>query len=254
MNSSITCLRAAALQARHGFLGRSGGLSSGLFESLNVGLGSTDDGQAVAGNRARATALVAPGAALVTLYQVHGAEVVEAGAWPESERPRADALVTDRPGLALGILTADCAPVLFEDAGAGVIGAAHAGWRGAFAGVLAATVAAMERLGARRERITAAVGPCIGRKSYEVDEAFRRRFETADAENAAFFGVGRAGHGLFGLEGYCLARLAQAGIRRAEGLGADTMADPGRFFSYRRSTLAGDPDYGRQLSLIALPD
>ncbi len=250
---NITRLVGASLRSRHGFLGRSGGVSSGLYESLNVGLGSADGRQAVLENRARACAEVAPGARLVTLHQVHSANVAEAGIWPDSSRPKADALVTDRPGLALGILTADCAPLLFEDAEAGVIGAAHAGWRGAFSGVIQATVAAMERLGAERARIVAAVGPCIGRKSYEVDAGFRARFEAADPDNAAFFTEGRPGHALFDLEGYCLACLAAAGVERAEGLGADTLADPARFFSYRRSTLAGEADYGRQLSLIALP-
>ena len=251
--SDLFALRAAALRSPHGFLGRTGGLSSGLFASLNVGLGSADDVATVAANRRRALAHVAPDARLVTLYQVHGATAVEAGDWADVARPKADALVTNRPGLALGILTADCAPILFEDGAAGVVGAAHAGWRGAYAGIIEATVAAMERLGAQRTRIAAAVGPCIGRRSYEVDNGFRLRFETADPENAAFFTEARDGHALFDLEGFCLARLAEAGVQRAEGLGADTLADPRHFFSYRRATLAGDPDYGRQLSLIALP-
>ena len=157
-----------------------------------------------------------------------------------------------RPGVAIGVLTADCAPLLFEEVEAGVIGAAHAGWKGAFTGVIGATVDLMVKLGARRDRIAAAVGPCIARRSYEVDEAFRARFETADVENGAFFTDGRAGHAFFDLEGYCLSRLAAAGVTRAEGLGADTKADEARFFSYRRTTLARERDYGRQLSLIAL--
>lgn len=250
---SITHLKARGLAAPHGFLGRTGGVSGGLFDSLNVGLGSTDEPLAVAENRARAVAAVAPGSKLMTLYQVHGHRAVEATEpWADADRPHADAVVTDRPGLVLGILTADCAPILFEEPTAGVIGAAHAGWRGALSGVIGATVEAMERLGASRERIHAAVGPCIGRRSYEVDAGFRTCFEEADPENLAFFSEGRTGHALFDLEGYCLARLAEAGVQRAEGLGVDTRAEAARFFSYRRSTLAGEADYGRQLSLIAL--
>jgi hypothetical protein len=250
---AITRLRARGLAAPHGFLGRTGGVSTGLFESLNVGLGSSDAPDAVLENRARALAAVAPHARLVTVHQVHSAIAVEAADWPLDGRPEADALVTDRPGLALGILTADCAPLLFEDAEAGVIGAAHAGWKGALGGVIEATVEAMVRLGARPDRIAAAVGPCIARRSYEVDEGFRARFLSHDEANDAFFSEGRPGHAHFDLEGYCLKRLAQAGVRRAEGLGTDTRTDPARFFSYRRTTLAGEPDYGRQLSLIALP-
>jgi YfiH family protein len=249
----ITRLEARVLTSRHGFLGRTGGLSQGIFASLNVGLGSSDDPAAVRANRARALAAVAPGAQLVTLHQVHSAIAVEAGDWADDRRPEADGLVTDRPGVALGILTADCAPLLLEDAAGGIVGACHAGWKGALGGVIGATIDAMERLGARRERIAAAVGPCIGRRSYEVDAAFRARFEAAEAENAAFFVDGRPGHAFFDLEGYCLKRLADAGVTRAEGLGADTKPDAARFFSYRRKTLAGEPDYGRQLSVIALP-
>jgi YfiH family protein len=228
-------------------------VSQGIFDSLNVGLGSSDDQAHVRENRARALAAVAPGARLVTLHQVHSAIAVEAGDWPEDSRPESDGVVTNRPGIALGILTADCAPLLLEDASAGVIGACHAGWKGALGGVIGATVELMERLGADRGRIAAAVGPCIGRRSYEVDDAFRARFEATEAENGAFFTDGRSGHAFFDLEGYCLKRLADAGVMRAEGLGADTKPDAARFFSYRRKTLAGEPDYGRQLSLIALP-
>jgi YfiH family protein len=249
----ITCLTAGSLGFPHGFFGRTGGVSLGLFESLNMGLGSFDDVAHVHENRLRARDAVAPSARLVTLHQVHSARAVKAGDWPDDARPEADGLVTDRPGLALGILTADCAPLLFEDAGAGVIGACHAGWRGAFTGVIGATVDLMERLGARRDRIAAAVGPCIGRRSYEVDDEFRPRFEQADPDNGAFVPDGRTGPAVFDLEGFCLKRLAEAGVARAEGLGADTMSDPVHFFSYRRKTLAGEPDYGRQISLIALP-
>ncbi len=248
----ITRLEARGLTSPHGFLGRTGGVSRGIFDSLNVGLGSSDDPASVRANRARALAAVAPAARLATLHQVHSAIAVEAGDWGDDARPHADGLVTDRPGLALGILTADCAPLLLEDASAGVIGACHAGWKGALGGVIGATVDLMERLGAERGRIAAAVGPCIGRRSYEVDAGFRARFEAAEGDNAAFFTDGRPGHALFDLEGFCLKRLADAGVTRAEGLGADTKADAARFFSYRRRTLAGEPDYGRQLSLIAL--
>ena len=248
----ITCLTAHGLRSPHGFLGRTGGVSTGLYSSLNVGLGSADDAAHVRENRVRALNAVAPGAQLVSLHQVHSALAVEAGDWPDSQRPEADALVSNRPGVALGVLTADCAPLLLEDAQAGVIGAAHAGWKGAFTGIIGATVGLMEKLGACRGRITAAVGPCIARRSYEVDDGFRARFEAAAAENGAFFADGRAGHHFFDLEGFCLAQLAAQGVTRAQGLGADTKSDEARFFSYRRTTLAGEQDYGRQLSLIAL--
>jgi YfiH family protein len=238
----------------HGFLGRRGGVSEGICSGLNVGLGSSDDPQAIRENRRRAVEAVAPGAALVTLHQVHSAKAITVtGPFPDDGRPHADALVTDRPGLALGILTADCTPVLFADAEASVIGAAHAGWKGAFSGVVEATVAAMEALGADRSRIAAAIGPTIARKSYEVDESFYRRFAEADPANDRFFSSGRPGHHQFDLEGYVASRLAAAGLRRIEALGLDTYSDPGRFFSYRRSTHRGEPDYGRQISLIALP-
>ena len=252
---SVEVIRAGVLgHFPHGFLGRRGGVSRGVCAGLNVGLGSGDDPDSIRENRRRAVDAVAPGAALVTLHQVHSATAIPVtGPFPDDARPRADALVTDRPGLALGILTADCTPVLFADAEAGVIGAAHAGWKGAFGGVVEATVAAMEGLGADRSRIVAAVGPVIARKSYEVDEAFFRRFAEADPENERFFSGGRAGHHQFDLEGFVVARLAQAGVGRVEALGLDTYSDPDRFFSYRRATHKDEPDYGRQISLIALP-
>ncbi len=193
-----------------------------------------------------------PRAPLVTVRQVHGAQCVLAGDWREDDRPHADALVTDQPGLLLGIVTADCAPVLFADAGAGVIGAAHAGWKGALAGVTDATIAAMEALGARRAHIRAAIGPCIAQASYEVDDGFAARFLDADPANERFFRAGRPGHQQFDLEGYVAARLAAAGVARVECMGEDTLRQPQRFFSYRRATLAGEADYGRQLSLIGL--
>ena len=251
---AIDQFRARALGGvAHAFLGRRGGVSEGVCSGLNVGWGSGDDREAIAENRRRAVEAVAAGAELVTLHQVHSAEVVFAEArWADDARPRADAMVTNRPGLALGILTADCAPVLLADLQAGVIGAAHAGWKGAFSGVVESTVAAMERLGASRERIAAAVGPCIAKKSYEVDEAFFRRFAEADPGNERFFGDGRAGHRRFDLEGFVLSRLAEAGLSRVEALGQDTCSQPELFFSYRRATRRGEPDYGRQISLIAL--
>ncbi len=191
----------------HGFLGRRGGVSQGLIAGLNVGHGAEDDSEAVAENRRRAAAAVLPGAELATVYQVHSPDAVVARQpWPFAERPRADAMVTDRPGLLLGVVTADCAPVLLVDAEAGVIGAAHAGWRGAHGGVVEATVAAMERLGARAERIAAAVGPAIGRASYEVDQRFRDQFTAADD---LFFALGKPGHWQFDLEGYVASRLGQ---------------------------------------------
>lgn len=239
---------------RHGFLGRRGGVSGGLHGGLNVGLGSDDDRAAVQENRRRAVAAVAPDAALVTLHQVHSPDCLIATApWPDDARPHADAVVTDRPGLVLGILTADCAPVLFADSTAGVIGAAHAGWKGALGGVIAATVARMEELGADRARIAAAIGPCIARSSYEVDAGFGARFEAADPANERFFAAGRPGHLQFDLEAYVAWRLAEAGVTRVDALGLDTYADETRFFSYRRATHRGEADYGRQISLIALP-
>ncbi len=237
----------------HGFLGRQGGVSTGILAGLNVGLGSGDDRSAIAENRRRAVAAVLPGAALATVHQVHSAEAVAVlAAFPDDARPHADALVTDRPGLLLGILTADCVPVLLADKDVGVIGAAHAGWKGAIGGVTDATIAAMERLGARAHRIVAAIGPCIARASYEVDEGFKARFCAADPANEHFFADGRAGHHQFDIEAYVVARLASAGVRTVEALGLDTYAHPDRFFSYRRATHRGEPDYGREISLIGL--
>ena len=243
-------IRATALAGiPHGFLGRSGGVSTGDLAGLNVGTGSKDDRAAIAENRRRAVAAVLPGAELATLHQVHSAEAVYCErAWPHDERPHADAVATDRPGTLLGILTADCAPVLLADAHAGVVGAAHAGWKGALAGVTDAVIAAMERIGARRERIAAAVGPCIAQVSYEIDQAFRDRFIAADADNVRFFDNRQ-----FDLEAYVAHRLRASGIAEVEPLHLNTYADPGRFYSYRRATHRGEPDYGRQVSLIGLP-
>ncbi len=236
----------------HGFLGRRGGVSTGDLAGLNVGTGSKDDRDAIAENRRRAVAAVLPGAELATVHQVHSAQAVYcARAWPHDERPQADALVTDRPGVLLGILTADCAPVLLADLEAGVVGAAHAGWKGALAGVTDAVVAAMERIGARPERIAAAIGPCIAQASYEVDHAFQDRFCAADPANSRFFAA--AGKPHFDLEGYVAHRLRCAGVAQVEPLHLDTSSDPGRFYSYRRATHHREPDYGRQVSLIGLP-
>lgn len=248
---TVAVHRSALLEGLpYGFLGRQGGVSTGELAGLNVGYGSKDERAAIEENRRLAVAAIAPGAALVTLHQIHSAEAVEAVApWLIDQRPHADALVTNRPGLLLGILTADCAPVLLADPKARVIGAAHAGWRGALAGVTDSAIEAMERLGARRERISAAIGPCIAQPSYEVDEAFRDRFLAADAENERFFAPGPH----FDLPGYVLHRLRAAGIGRAEALGFDTYADADAFYSYRRATHRGEADYGRQLSAIALP-
>ncbi|HEX8667915.1 MAG TPA: peptidoglycan editing factor PgeF [Allosphingosinicella sp.] len=252
---NVEAISAVALAGvPHGFLGRRGGVSEGVCAGLNVGLGSDDARDAIHENRRRAVEAVAPGARLVTLHQVHSADALTVTEpFPDDGRPHADAMVADHPGLALGILTADCAPVLFADAEAGVVAAAHAGWKGAFSGVVEATVREMERRGASRARIAAAVGPCIARKSYEVDEAFLRRFAEADPENERFFALGRAGHHQFDLEGYVVSRLAASGLTRIEAHGEDTYSQPDRFFSYRRATHRGEPTYGRQISLIALP-
>jgi len=253
---AVEVIRASILKdVPHGFLGRKGGTSEGACAGLNVGLGSKDDPAAIAVNRRLAVQAVAPGRALVSVYQVHSAVAVPATVpWPDDGRPHADALVTDRPGLVLGIVTADCTPVLFADREAGVVGAAHAGWKGAMAGVVEATVVQMEKLGARRDAITAAIGPVIARRSYEVDEGFFHGFMAADPANERFFSGGREGHFQFDLEGYVLGRLAAAGVNRVEALGLDTYSDPDRFFSYRRSMHRGEPTYGRQMSLIALPE
>lgn len=253
--SDVEVTRAVSLgRLPHGFLGRRGGMSVGECAGLNVGFGSNDDREAIAGNRRLAVSALLPDAELVTVHQIHSPEVVVASEpWPQDERPRADAMVTDTPNLLLGILTADCAPVLFADHKAVVVGAAHAGWRGALAGVTDATIEAMEKLGARRENIHAAVGPCIAQPSYEVDEAFRARFLHADPDNARFFIDGPAGKPHFDLEAYVVHRLIAAGIDEIEALNLDTYADADRFFSYRRATHRGEADYGRQLSAIAIP-
>ncbi|MCJ8156517.1 peptidoglycan editing factor PgeF [Sphingomonas sp. LaA6.9] len=252
--TDVEVIRAAALAGvPHGFLGRRGGVSTGMHAGLNVGLGSADDREAILENRCRAADAVMPQATLVTLYQVHSPDAVTVtGPFAEDQRPHADALVTDRPGLLLGILTADCVPVLFADREAGVVGAAHAGWKGAIKGVTDNTIAAMEALGADRSRITAAIGPCIARASYEVSDDFFWTFAAVDPENERFFSAGRPGHQQFDIEAYVAARLAASGIARVEALGLDTYADEDRFFSYRRACHQGEPGYGRQISLIGI--
>ena len=251
----IELLRAPALgDVPHGFAGRQGGVSTGVCAGLNVGLGSEDERLAILRNRDLARDALLPGATLVTVRQVHSPDVVTVTApIAEDERPEADAMVTRTPGLILGILTADCVPVLFADREAGVIGAAHAGWKGAISGVTDRTIAAMEMLGATRAGIACAIGPCIGRASYEVTLDFAERFERDDADNARFFSAGRAGHCQFDIAAYVASRLQAAGIGRISLLDEDTYSQADRFFSYRRSCHAQESDYGRQISMIALP-
>jgi polyphenol oxidase len=240
---------------RHAFFTRRGGVSTGIYHSLNCGLGSNDDPGAVRANRARAmAALDLPADALVTCHQYHSVEVavIDAGAIPD-EAPKADALVTTSPNLALGIFSADCGPVLFADTKDRVVGAAHAGWRGAVGGVLEATVDAMIEQGARADNIVAAIGPMIGPNSYEVGPEFPAPFLKQDTGNGAFFRAAeREGHFMFDLPGYIGARLARMGLGDVLRLDADTCHDEANFFSYRRSQHRGEPDYGRMLSTIAL--
>lgn len=239
---------------RHAFFTREGGVSEGIYASLNCGLGSRDTPAHVTENRRRAArALDVDPGKLLTCYQIHSAEaVIVEKPWKEEERPRADALVTSTPGLAIGILTADCAPLLLADHRAGVIGAAHAGWKGALAGVVEATVAAMERLGARRSEILAAIGPCIGQCSYEVGPEFPAPFLAQAEANRGFFRPGQGDRLLFDLKGYVARRLVQAGVKDIHPLPCDTFREEKRFFSYRRASKNGEPDYGRALSAIAL--
>lgn len=253
----ILCHGLAALGAQgvaHGFFTRAGGVSEGLYRGLNVGLGSNDSREAVLENRARVAAwLGARDGSLATVHQTHSTDVaLVEEPWANESRPAADALVTDRPGIALGVLTADCGPVLFADAEAGVIGAAHAGWKGATGGIVENTVAAMERLGAKRERIAATLGPTITRRAYEVGPEFVERLTALDKENARFLSPSvRAGHAMFDLPGYILARLETAGVA-ARFTGHCTYGEEERFFSFRRTTHRGEPDYGRQISAIIL--
>ena len=240
---------------RHAFFTRQGGVSQGIYASLNGGFGSKDDPVHVAQNRAlMAEQIGIEPANLVSVHQIHSATVVTATApWPREERPRADGMVTNVPHLALGILTADCGPVLFADHAAGVIGACHAGWGGAIGGVLEATVDAMVAIGAEREAIVAVLGPTIGPTAYEVGPEFEARFLAADAQNARHFAPSeREGHSMFDLPAYIVARLEATGIGEVANVGQCTYSDEGSFFSYRRTTHRGEPDYGRQISAITL--
>ncbi|MGD0191800.1 MAG: peptidoglycan editing factor PgeF [Rhizomicrobium sp.] len=239
----------------HGFFTRRGGVSTGVYESLNCGPGSNDSRDAVFENQTRALDTLAPGGArLVRVHQIHSADAVCVGAdWDVSTPPKADAMATRTPGLALGILTADCAPVLMADAEAGVIGAAHAGWRGALSGVVDSVIAMMEQLGAKRARIAAAVGPCIGQASYEVGDELRAQFLADDAGNDRCFAPGtRPGHWQFDLEAYVVGHLHRASVDNIVALGACTYAREDDFFSFRRMTHRGEADNGRQISLILL--
>jgi hypothetical protein len=241
----------AAPTISHGFFGRTGGVSSGIYASLNCGPGSNDDATHVEENRRRVRAALRTDT-LNTLYQIHSPTAVTVTA-PWQTPPQADAMVTKTPGIALGILSADCAPVLFADAEAGVIGTAHAGWKGALAGVTDSALAAMEALGARRTRIAAAIGPCISQANYEVGEEFRARFVAADKSNAQFFGkADRPLHHQFDLEAYVAFRLSSAGLANVSRLSACTYAREADFFSFRRATHRGEADYGREISAIVL--
>lgn len=237
---------------RHGFFTRKGGASSGIFAGLNCGPGSSDQREAVALNRGRAAqALAVAPHRLFSARQIHSAEVVPVGPEGWDDRPVADALVTATPGMALAILTADCAPVLLADPRAGVIGAAHAGWRGALGGVLEATIGAMETLGARIERMRAAIGPTISQRAYEVGPEFMDRFLAENADYDRFFAGGTGDRLRFDLAAFVLHRLREAGVAAAWS-GHCTYSDPERFYSFRRSTHAGEPDYGRLISAIVL--
>lgn len=237
---------------RHGFFTRKGGASSGVFAGLNCGTGSSDQSQAVALNRQRvAEALDVDASRLQGVHQIHSADVITVET-PLAEKPKADALVTRMPGLALTVLTADCQPVLFADHQSGVIGAAHAGWRGALDGVLEATLDAMETMGADRARIVAVIGPAISQRAYEVGPEFLDDFLADDAQNARFFANGQDDRMLFDLPGFGLHRLRQAGIGGASWIRHCTYSDPERFYSYRRSTHAREADYGRLIAAIRL--
>ena len=252
---ALEILTAASLRpVDHGFVTRKGGASSGIFAGLNCRLGSSDMAEAVAINRGRvAEAMGSDLAHLVTVNQVHSADVVVVDAPFGAERPRADAMVSRTPGVVLGILTADCQPVLFADHEAGVIGAAHAGWRGCFDGVLQNVVTAMEGLGASRARIRAVIGPCISQAAYEVSQEFLDRFLAEDQDFARFFANGaRPGHYQFDLPGFGLHALREAGVGEAEWIGRCTHGDAARFYSYRRTTQDGEADYGGLISTIRL--
>jgi YfiH family protein len=240
---------------RHAFFTRAGGVSKGIYESLNSGVGSNDKPENVNENRARmAASLGVTADRFLTAYQIHSPTVTVAETpWSAADRPRADAIVTRTPGLAIGVSTADCGPVLMTDPEARVIGAAHAGWRGALTGVIEAAVAAMETLGAKRNRIVAAVGPMIRQPNYEVGQDLLDRFVAAEPDNVRFFAPAqRPGHRMFDLAGYVVSTLQRAGIERIEDIGHCTYADPAQFYSYRRATHRAEPDYGRHVNAIVL--
>jgi YfiH family protein len=239
----------------HAFFTREGGVSKGLYQTLNCGYGSDDNPDHVTENRRRAAeALTVDPTHLLTSYQFHSANVVTVDTpWQRADSPKADGMVTARPGIALGILTADCAPVLMADEEAGVIGACHAGWRGAIEGVTEATLTAMENLGARRNRIEAVIGPCIAQKSYQVGAEFHAHFVAEDPANTAFF-LADGDRYRFDLAGYVMKRLSADGVSDPQWIGYDNCAEENHLFSYRRSTLAGEPDFGRGLSAIVLTD
>jgi YfiH family protein len=254
-------IRSPALSAlpriRHAFFTREGGVSDGVYASLNAGIGSGDAPERVRENRARMAAALGVGPdQLLTAYQVHSPDVVIAQTpWPGDARPRADAVVTRVPGIAIGVSTADCGPVLLADAQARVIGAAHAGWRGALAGVVDATIEAMESVGADRTRMVAALGPMIRQPNYEVGPDMIEQFVASDPDNERFFRPAeRDGHRMFDLPGYIAVRLRRAGVAAIEDLGHCTYADEARFYSFRRATHRRDPDYGRHVNAIALVD
>lgn len=242
---------------RHLFFTSKGGVSTGIYKSLNCGPGSDDNLENVIDNRARAMAgLGVEPESLLTVHQHHSPDVLHVTeTWTLDNLPKADGMVTTQPGIALGVLAADCAPVLFADKDASVIGACHSGWKGALGGVIDSTVSLMVDLGARHDRIVAAVGPCIGQKSYEVGAEFRSSFLESGIGNSRFFVDGQSeGKFLFDLAGYVRYRLEEAGVQSIDVLGLDTYTEPDRFFSYRRTTHLNEPDYGRQLSAIVLEE
>lgn len=238
----------------HAFFTREGGVSGGIYAGLNTGIGSDDDREDVLENRARAAGYLGGALrALATPHQTHSRDVATVTeVWEQGRGPKADAVVTDRPGVIVGVGTADCGPILLSDPQARVVAAAHSGWKGAIGGVIEGVLKAMEALGARRERIVAVLGPTIAQSSYEVGNDFRVRFETENPDNAIFFKDGRKNHAQFDLPGFIVSQLRAAGVARARALGCDTYADESRFYSYRRATHRGETDYGRLLSAISL--
>ncbi len=255
MLERITAKCLTGVGVRHGFFTRKGGVSEGIYAGLNCGFGSSDEHEAVAENRRRVAGCLSPStSSVLTVHQVHSAvAVVVDRDIARADLPKVDGLVTKSRGLVIGALAADCAPVLFADREAGVIGAAHAGWRGAAGGIVEATVAAMETLGARRERIAACVGPCINQRNYEVGEDFKANLVAKNAENAAFFvNAGASGLPHFDLPGFVAAQLAKARVATIERQTPCTYENESLFFSFRRTTHRKEPDYGRQISAIVL--